>query len=333
MGEPARGRLRAAEAATSETRYGYLLVHHVEAPEGDGERIHFSLSDGDDPRSWTRLNGGQPVLTSRLGTRGVRDAHLVRGADAYFLMATDLRIYGGDRRGWEAWTRTGSRSIVVWRSRDLVRWSEPWLLEVAPPNAGMAWAPEATYDPERGDFLVYWSSRLFAEDDPRHEGDGYSRVLVARTPDFRGVGPASVLIDLGTDVIDTTVHVDGGTVHRFSKENSFGPDSIRLFQQSGPDFFSDRFRTTATRIADTLYAHVEGPLVFKDNHRELWYLFVDQFARRPQGYVGLTTTDLDSGHWEPIPPDAFHMPPNTKHGAVLPLTGDQWQVLRSAFPG
>lgn len=312
--------------------FGYLLTHFVEDPDGYGEQVHLSLSDGDDPCSWVRLNGGRPVLRSDLGTTGVRDPFVVRGRDEFFIVATDLRIYGGDAAGWDAWTRHGSRDLVVWRSTDLVTWSEPWTLEVAPPTAGMAWAPEALYDADRGEFLVYWSSALYEPEDEEHRGAAYSRVLAAWTPDFRQLGEPRVLVDRGTAVIDTTMLIEDGVVHRISKQESFAADSDRVFHEVGPEIFSDRYRTVATRIGADLYDRLEAPLVFRDHHADVWYLFVDQYSRRPQGYVGFSTTELAEGRWEPIPSERFHMPPDTKHGGVLPLVGGEWRRLRDAFP-
>lgn len=316
--------------------HGYLLVHHVEDPDGYGERIYFSLSDGDDPLRWRRAHGGQPVLTSDLGTTGVRDPYLVAGDGEWFLLATDLRIYGGDDAGWDAWTRRGSRCLVVWRSTDLVRWSQPWLLEVAPPEAGMAWAPEATYDAATGEFAVTFSSSLYPADDPDHTTPSYPRVLVARTRDFRTVTPARMLIDRGTGVIDTTVVpaalTPDGRVHRFSKQDVDAPGSLKLFHEVGSALDADDFEVVASRLADDLYAHVEAPLVFRDDRTGTWYLWVDQYAVRPQGYVALRTDDLASGDWRAVPPGELVLPPNTKHGVVVPLTRERYAALSAAYP-
>lgn len=48
---------------------------------------------------------------------------------------------------------------------DLVHWSEPRLVDVASkiPDAGMAWAPEANWDPDRGQWIVFWSTKSNAE--------------------------------------------------------------------------------------------------------------------------------------------------------------------------
>ncbi|WP_432523026.1 glycoside hydrolase family 43 protein [Kineococcus sp. SYSU DK006] len=309
--------------------HGYLLVHHVEAPDGHGEQVHFSLSDGDDARRWTRRNRGEPVLTWSGGTTGIRDPHVVAGAGEFFVVATDLRIYGGDGRGWDEWTRTGSRDVVVWRSEDLVHWSQPWALEIAPPTAGMAWAPEAVFDQASGEFVVHWSSTLYDPQDTGHRGASYSRVLAARTRDFRSVGPAEVVIDRGFAVIDTTTFRDGDLAVRVSKDDSRRPDALKLFQETDT---GSGWELVATRIADELYADVEAPVVFRDRRRGVWYLLVDQYEVRPQGYTALVSDDPASGRWTPLPAGEFSIPPNTKHGGVLPLVGDQWQRLAEAFP-
>ncbi len=59
----------------------------------------------------------------------------------------------------------GSRSLYVWESDDLVNWSSDWLAEVVGETAGMAWAPEAIWDADAGQYLVYWSSRFYNADD------------------------------------------------------------------------------------------------------------------------------------------------------------------------
>ena len=61
--------------------YGYLLVHFLEDPDGYAERIYMDLSDGDNPHRWIPLNGGEPLLTSTIGTTGVRDPHITRNPE------------------------------------------------------------------------------------------------------------------------------------------------------------------------------------------------------------------------------------------------------------
>lgn len=313
------------------TAFGYLLVHFIQDEVGHGERIYFSLSDGNTPLRWTRAHRGEPVLESQLGTTGVRDPYLVRGDGEFFLIATDLRVVGGDELGWSEWTRVGSRDLVVWRSEDLVHWSEPWLATVAPDTAGMAWAPEATFDPVSRKFAVYWSSTLYGEDDLAHRGESYSRVLLAYTEDFREFSRPSVMIDRGRSVIDTTLVIDGGRVHRFSKDDGTLPGSDKVFQEVGSAIAAEDFTVVTTRIADELHDDVEGPLIFRDNVTGQWQLWVDQYSVSPQGYIPLVSDDIGSGVWTPVAKDEFELPAGTKHGVVLPLRDGEWDRLAAAY--
>ena len=316
-------------SAGDDELFGYVLVHFVEDPDGHSEKIFLSRSIGDDPRRWERLNQGRPILESTSGTTGIRDPYLIRTDHGFALLATDLRIWGDYEHNWEQWTRHGSRSLLVWETPDLLTWSESRLVEVAPSNAGMAWAPEAVRDPDTGEFLVFWSSKLYDHDDREHAGDSYSRILVSRTRDFRTFSPAEVLVDSGRDVIDMTAVLAGGRVHRVLKEAPEIPGSKRVYHEVGFDFFGAGFDTLATRIGDDLFTRLEAPLIFRDNHRERWYLFLDQYERRPQGYIGFWTDDLAGGDWNAFSREEFHMPPNTKHGAVVPLRRHEWQRLET----
>lgn len=315
--------------------YGYALVHFVEDPHGHQEKIYLSLSIGDDPLRWRRSNGGESILESTSGATGVRDPHLLRRHDGrgYHILATDLRVWAdGPAIDWDRLSRHGSRDLVIWDSPDLLSWSPPRYVRVAPPTAGMAWAPEAHYDAESGDYLCYWSSKLYAADDAEHLGESYSRILVSRTRDFVTFTPAEVYLDAGREVIDLTVYVEDaaragetGRVHRFAKDN--GGDH-GVYQESADGFFA-QFTPVADRLGAVFHEGVEAPLVFRDNREPRWYLWVDAYGLSPMGYRALTTTDLTAGAWEPV--EGFELPPNTKHGTVLPLTRPEYDRLDGAL--
>ena len=107
-----------------------------------------ALSRGNDPLHWRELNAGKPVLTSSLGEKGLRDPFVIRSpkGDKFYLIATDLRMYRNSSGTWDQVQRTGSKSIMVWESTDLVHWTDQRLAKVSPDTAGNTWAPEA-YSP------------------------------------------------------------------------------------------------------------------------------------------------------------------------------------------
>ncbi|MGC8035431.1 hypothetical protein ACP3WA_25200, partial [Salmonella enterica] len=67
----------------------------------------------------------------------------------------------------------GSRKLNVWQSDDLVTWSPLRQITVSSALAGNTWAPEATWDPDRGEYVVYWASNLYpsASTDGRRAAD------------------------------------------------------------------------------------------------------------------------------------------------------------------
>jgi hypothetical protein len=109
---------------------GFLFVTFRGEQTPMSEQIYFALSQ--DGRHWNALNNSQPVLVSTLGEKGVRDPCLIRAHDGkkFYLVATDLSIHlNGD---WNRAQTAGSKSLVIWDSTDLVHWSPPRLVKVAP---------------------------------------------------------------------------------------------------------------------------------------------------------------------------------------------------------
>ena len=147
-----------APEVSEEDYVGYLFVHFTgHESAASHEQTYFSIST--DGLNWTDLNGGQAVLTSNIGESGLRDHFIARApeGDKYYMIATDLSIYHNEGN-WMNAGGSGSHGIVVWESDDLVNWSEPWIAEIAPENAGCTWAPEFIYDESTGEYIVYWSA-------------------------------------------------------------------------------------------------------------------------------------------------------------------------------
>jgi len=313
---------------------GYSFAYFTGEGTADGEQISFAASRGNDPLNWDEVNGGKPVLTSSLGEKGVRDPFIIRSpeGDKFYLIATDLKIYGGN--GWDASQRTGSKSLMVWESTDLVTWSDQRMVQVSPDTAGNTWAPEAFYDKSIGAYVVFWASKLYDEANPAHTGDSYNRMMYATTRDFRTFTPAKVWSDPGHSVIDSTVTEHDGTFYRFTKDErdntSSTPCSKFITAEKSTtlrnlnwDFVSDCIgKATATEPG---ISQGEGPTIFKSNTQEKWYLFIDEFGGR--GYVPFETTDLAGGKWT-MSTD-YQLPAHPRHGTVLPVTQAELDRLKA----
>ncbi|GGQ79235.1 family 43 glycosylhydrolase [Streptomyces asoensis] len=317
------------ELPVKEALKGYMFSYFTGEGTSDGEQLYAALSKGNDPLKWRELNDAKPVLTSTLGEKGLRDPFIIRSpeGDKFYQIATDLRIYGnGD---WDAAQRTGSKSIMVWESTDLVHWTDQRLVQVSPDSAGNTWAPEAYYDSDLGEYVVFWASKLY--DNASHSGDTYNRMMYATTRDFYTFSEPKVWIDRGYSVIDSTVIQHDGTYFRLSKDErnntSSTPNSKFIFEEKSDSLLDLSWDAVAEGIGKGAMNAAEGPLVFKSNTEDKWYAFLDEFGGR--GYLPFETTDLASGVWTPS--TGYDLPARPRHGTVLPVTQAEYDRLLRAY--
>lgn len=89
----------------------------------------------------------------------------------------------------------GSKSLMIWESDDLVNWSKQRMVQIADlddtTNTGCAWAPEAIYDKETGEYIVYWSGHEMdsTKDDTYNVENGDKVVYYSKTRDFYSFTP------------------------------------------------------------------------------------------------------------------------------------------------
>ena len=143
----------AAEQPAEKDYAGYLFTYFT-GNSMDGEQIRFALSN--DGYNFKALNDNRPVLDSKIisSTGGVRDPHILRGADGetFYMVVTDM-VSGN---GWDS-----NRAMVLLKSRDLVNWDHSVVnIQKRYPNQGnlkRVWAPQTIYDNEAGKYMIYWS--------------------------------------------------------------------------------------------------------------------------------------------------------------------------------
>lgn len=308
----------------SEKMSAYLFVHFIGTEQTpDDEQIYFSVSK--DGSNWITVNGGAPVLKSDLGEKGVRDPHIIRSpeCDQYFLIATDLSIYHrkNDKNMWKSCQEEGSRGIVVWKSENLTDWSAPDIVEIAPADAGCAWAPESVFDDEKGQYMVFWASRVGS--------DGYAkqRVYRAYTPDFKSFTKAEIYIEDGNDNIDTNIIKANGVYYRFTKnENSKAVIMDKGASLDGP--FEAVSTYTIDGEAGNSVNGYEGPTSYKVNSEDKWCLLLDHYVGG-DGYKPFITDDIAKGKFVSVPD--FNFDATYRHGTVMPITQTEYENLLKKY--
>lgn len=293
---------------------GYLFVTFKGDENPMAEQIYFALSR--DGRNWQALNNAEPMLVSKVGEKGVRDPYLLRAHDGktFYLLATDLSI--ARNHDWGRAVRAGSNAMIVWESTDLVNWSKSRRVPVAPLDAGCTWAPEAIFDEDTGDYLVFWASTTRRDDFEKH------RIWAARTKDFRKFSTPFIYIEKPQAVIDATIVRDGSRYFRFVKDERNKAiameESAKLAGpwQAVPGFSLARL------------VGFEGPecypLQAAAGEPPIWCLILDYYSKG-EGYQPFVAHDLASGRFEPTAGFAF--PFRFRHGSVLPLSDREYQTL------
>ncbi len=295
---------------------GYLFVTFRGEGSPMTEQIYFMVSENG--RDWSALHEGEPVLVSTVGEKGVRDPYIIRSHDGkkVYLIATDLSI--NLNRDWGRAQTAASKSIVIWESEDLVNWSEPRLVKVAPDNAGCTWAPEAVYDEERGEYMVFWASKT-ADDNFVKQ-----RIWAARTKDFKTFGEPFVYIEKPTTVIDTTIIRENGQYYRFTKDEQYKA----ITMETSKDLMGGWKDVEGFTLAKL--TGYEGPTCFMieppaDGKPAKWCLLLDWYSRG-RGYQPYMTDDLGRGQFAEA--DAMNFPFHpVRHGTVMPITGEEMSRL------
>jgi hypothetical protein len=298
---------------------GFLFVTFKGEKTPMTEQIYFAVSQ--DGRNWDALNNSEPVLISKLGEKGVRDPFILRSNDGkkFYLLATDLSI--DLNPGWKRAAQAGSKSIVIWESSDLVNWSQPRLAPIAADDAGSAWAPEAIYDEQTADYLVFWASTNRSDNFAKH------RIWAARTKDFITFSKPFVYIERAGSVIDTDIVRDGGKYYRFSKDEKASAITMETSEKLlGP--WQDVPQFSLRKLRD-----YEGPECFlldpaSADHPPTWCLLLDYYGKG-RGYQPFTTHDLASGQFESAGDFKFPFP--FRHGSILSITVDEQKQLRAAY--
>ncbi|KAK7730472.1 hypothetical protein SLS63_005717 [Diaporthe eres] len=216
---------------------GYLISTFSDArPE-----VQQYLSNGNSASSFTFVNGGQPILASTVGTKGVRDIYLTTNNDRsqFYLIATG---------------------------------------NIDSETAGMVWAPSAVYNTEDSLFYVFWSARHYAESDTAHTGTAtLDRIRYATTADFETFSaPQDYLALPDTPLIDQEFQYLGtsGNYARFLKNETVN----QVYQETTTGGLFGEWTRIPGYVSSLSPA--EGPAAFADNVTPgLYHLLLDDYTQ------------------------------------------------------
>ncbi len=303
----------------------YLFTHFKEKITPDGEQVYFGISR--DGLNWEQVNDGNPVLTANLG-EGCRDIDIIRTHTGEFvILTTDLciakRMDENHNVDWSLVNRTGSKCLRMWKSKDLIHFSEEKLVHFGRDDFGCMWAPEIFYDEENQEYLIHWGSTV--------EADNYSHMSIycSTTKNFEVFTEPKLYFTKDNEILDTHIQKVGDTYHLFYK-NAHNP-SMNMHATSkslyGPFEHDEKFEKY---MADEIYrcGSYEAPTAYTLPDGR-WCLMLDFFGceKEKMGYVPFISSREGDTNFERRP-DLVSFPYGFKHGGVIEITDEEYERLR-----
>jgi arabinoxylan arabinofuranohydrolase len=281
---------------------GYLFVYFTGNTVED-EQVRYAISP--DGYHYYTLNNNNAVLDSKKisSTGGVRDPHVLRGADGktFFMACTDMTA----AKGWDS-----NRALVLLKSTDLVNWTSSVvnIQSAFPGNETLkrVWAPQTIYDAKSGKYMVYFSMK--------HGSDPDKIYYAYANTDFTGLESAPKQLffpRLGEACIDGDIMEKEGVYHLFYKTETETP-GIKVATTC--DLTSGKWKEFPDYLQQTPEA-VEGAGVFKLNHSDNYILMYDVYMKGKYQFTKSTCLE----HFTTID-NEVSMDFHPRHGTILPIT-------------
>ena len=300
--------------AASDKEYSAYLFAYFTGNGPGQEQIHFAVSE--DGFNYRALNNNKPIIDSKTisSTGGVRDPHILRGADGktFYMVVTDLYV---PDMGWNNY------AMVLLKSTDLIHWDSSVvnIPETFPEQYGKVhrvWAPQTIYDDKTNKYMVYFSMK---------EGNDPDKIYYAyANQDFTGLESAPKQLYYPPAETNTRACIDGDIIKKHGKYYLFykaedGDPGIKL---AISDELTQGYKLHSSRRIDRNRDRVEGSGVFKLNNSGDWILMYDVYTRGRYQF----TRSSDLLNFEVID-DEISMNFHPRHGTVIPITGEELDRL------
>lgn len=300
-------------AQTAKKNYSAYLFTYFTGNSKADESVHFAISY--DGYHYQALNDNKPVIASEKisSTGGVRDPHILRGADGktFYMVVTDMV----SANGWNS-----NRAMVLLKSADLIHWTSS-VVNIQNRFSGndsllRVWAPQTIYDAKANKYMVYFSMK---------HGSGSDKIYYAyANADFTDLATAPKQLfysPTNGSCIDGDIILKEGKYHLFFKTEGEGAGiKIAVSDQLTSGYIlQDKYVQQTTDP-------VEGAGVFKLNNSNEYILMYDVYTKGKYQF----TQSKDLKNFSVIDQD-ISMNFHPRHGTVLSITADEASRLMSQW--
>ncbi|GEO04503.1 hypothetical protein AAE02nite_21670 [Adhaeribacter aerolatus] len=300
-------------AAQANEKYSAYLFTYFTGNNKSEEAIRFALSN--DGYNYQALNHNKPVISSAKisSTGGVRDPHILRGADGktFYMVVTDMV----SANGWNS-----NRAMVLLKSTDLLNWTSS-VVNIQKQFPGQdnllrVWAPQTIYDPQAKKYMIYFSMK--------HGNDPDKIYYAYANKDFTALEttPKQLFFSPTNGAcIDGDIVLKDGKYHLFFKTEGEGAG----IKMAVSDKLTEGYILQDKYLQQTKDP-VEGSGVFKLNNGEGYILMYDVYTKGKYQF----TKSQDLQNFSVIDQEVsmnFH----PRHGTVLPITAQEAEALVSQW--
>ncbi|GAB2806495.1 glycoside hydrolase family protein [Ferruginibacter profundus] len=300
-------------AATAQKYSAYLFTYFTGNSKAD-EAIRFAIST--DGYNYRALNNNEPVISSLQisSTGGVRDPHILRGADGktFYMVATDMV----SALGWSS-----NRAMVLLKSTDLINWTSAVvnIQKRFPGNDSLlrVWAPQTIYDAAAKKYMVYFSMKHGKDPDKIY----YAYANESFT-DLETVPKQLFVSPDNAACIDGDIAEKDGQYYLFFKTEDRQP-GIKI---AVSDKLTAGYVMQSAAYVQQTKSPVEGAGTFKLNDGNGFILMYDMYT---SGRYQFTKTK-DLQHFAVIDQDVsmnFH----PRHGTIISITQAEAERLESKW--
>ncbi|MHA4896086.1 family 43 glycosylhydrolase [Pedobacter sp. PWIIR3] len=306
--------LQSITVSAQAQKYSAYLFAYFTGNDKAEESIRFAISK--DGFSYKALNNNEPIISSAAisSTGGVRDPHILRGADgkSFYMVVTDMV----SANGWNS-----NRAMVLLKSTDLLNWKSS-IVNIQKRYGGnedlnRVWAPQTIYDQKAGKYMVYWSMQ---------HGNGPDIIYWAyANKDFTDLEtePKQLFVHPeGHACIDGDIIYDNGKYHLFFKTEGKNL-GIRV---AVSDQVNEGYVLQPGSVQQTTDP-VEGSGVFKLNDGTGYVLMYDLYTKGKYQF----TFSKDLKNFKVVD-NAIRMNFHPRHGTVMPITSKEAATLEKKWP-
>ena len=284
----------------------YLFSYFVDNGQ-DGLHLAYSANG----LKWSPLNNGKSYLRPTVGKdKLMRDPFILQGKDGLFHMVWTS--------GW--W----DKQIGYASSPDLINWSEQKGIPVMvhEPTARNSWAPEMAYDPETGQYIIFWATTIPGRHSDvassEHEKGLNHRMYCTRTKDFVSFSPTEMFFNPDFSVIDATILPKNNLFYMFLKNENPNPPEKNIRIAISDHAFGPYPVNVSVPITGKYWA--EGPTALEIG--EHVYVYFDKYTMYQYGAI----RSKNMVDWEEVS-DRVSFPAGARHGSVFKVNKEILQKL------